>query len=194
MNRSHLVAWAIIILLSVSFYSCSDNQNSYSETSSTATDKSIRLLPGLDSLKNKDSLSVEKINREPETMSKNDAVTKEPVIKETKEPSKNEIEPEAKKVSLPEGFNPAEIEEGKLLISKSDCAACHKIQEKLVGPSYLDVADKYSVSLPAIIQSLTNKIINGGSGVWGQMPMSPHPSIAQGEAKKMVAYILSLKN
>jgi cytochrome c len=193
MNRSHLVAWAIIILINFSFYSCSDNQNSYSETSSTATDKSIRLLPGLDSLKNKDSLSVEKINREPEAKSKNDAVTKQPVIKQTKEPSKNEIESESKKVSLPEGFNPAEIEEGKLLISKSDCAACHKIQEKLVGPPYMDVAGKYSVS-PATVQSLTNKIINGGTGTWGQIPMSSHPSINQGEAKKMVAYILSLKN
>jgi cytochrome c len=192
MNRSHLVAWAIIILINFSFYSCSDNQNSYSETSSTATDKSIRLLPYLDSLKNTDSFS-EKISRQPETKSKNDAVTKQPVIKQTKEPSKNEIEPEAKKVSLPEGFNPAEIEKGKLLISKSDCVACHKIQEKLVGPSYMDVADKYSAS-PAIVQSLTNKIINGGTGTWGQIPMSPHPSLAQDEVKKMVAYILSLKD
>ena len=192
MKRSHIVAWAIIILFSISFFSCSDNQNSYSETSSTATDKSIRLLPEADSLKNTDSLS-EKINREPETEPKNDAVNKERVIKQTKEPSKNKIEAEPKKASLSEGFNSVEIEEGKLLISKSDCAACHKIQEKLVGPSYLDVADKYSAN-PAIVQSLTNKNINGGTGVWGQVPMSPHPSIKQEEAKKMIAYILSLKN
>jgi cytochrome c len=191
MNKSHMVSRAIIILISFSLYSCSDNQNSYSETPSAATDKSIKLLPEPDSLKNTDSLS-EEIKREPGAGPKNDVVTKEPAIKQTKEPSKKKIEPGVQEISLPEGLNPVEIEEGKLLISKSDCVACHKIQEKLVGPSYMDVADKYSFS-PAIVQSLTNKIINGGTGTWGQIPMSPHPSITQSEAKKMVTYILSLK-
>lgn len=84
-----------------------------------------------------------------------------------------------------------DIEAGKLLISKSDCFACHKPDGKLVGPSYADVAKKYTAT-DANITLLSGKIIKGGSGTWGQIPMAAHPKVTQVDAKKMVKYILSL--
>ena len=85
------------------------------------------------------------------------------------------------------------IEAGKQLLTTSDCLTCHKVQEKLVGPAYEEVARKYPVS-DANISLLTNKIITGGGGVWGQVPMTPHPSLSQEDARKMVRYILSLSS
>ena len=81
---------------------------------------------------------------------------------------------------------------GAQLIAKSDCSTCHKEQEKLIGPAFVDVAKKYSSS-QAVIDTLANKIVKGGSGNWGTVPMSPHPAISVDDAKTMVQYILSLK-
>ncbi|MCC8410974.1 c-type cytochrome [Mucilaginibacter sp. UR6-1] len=86
----------------------------------------------------------------------------------------------------------AEIAAGKALITKSDCLACHKVDTKLVGPAYIDVAKKYPAT-PANYATLAKKVIDGGSGVWGQVPMSPHATLAVADADKMVKYILSLK-
>ena len=86
----------------------------------------------------------------------------------------------------------ADIKKGQALISKSDCLACHKVEEKLLGPSYKDVANKYPNNAATIAQ-LANKIKKGGSGVWGAIPMSPHPALSDDDAKAMVKYILSLK-
>ncbi len=85
----------------------------------------------------------------------------------------------------------AELEEGKALLAKSDCLACHKVDTKVVGPAYNDVAKKYPAS-EANYDMLAKKIIAGGSGNWGTMAMSPHPTLAPADAKKMVQYILSL--
>ncbi|MGV3639110.1 MAG: c-type cytochrome [Adhaeribacter sp.] len=86
----------------------------------------------------------------------------------------------------------ADFTKGKNLIAKSDCLACHKDDAKLVGPAYIDVANKYEAT-DANIAKLADKIVKGGAGAWGQIPMSPHPSLAQADAKEMVKYILSLK-
>ncbi|MGV3502631.1 MAG: c-type cytochrome [Adhaeribacter sp.] len=86
----------------------------------------------------------------------------------------------------------ADVTKGKNLIAKSDCLACHKDDAKLVGPAYTDVAQKYEAT-DANIAKLADKIIKGGAGAWGQIPMSPHPSLSQADAKEMVKYILSLK-
>lgn len=85
----------------------------------------------------------------------------------------------------------ADIEKGKALIGKSDCLACHKVDQKLVGPAYQDVAKKYKPT-KANIDLLAGKIVKGGAGVWGQVPMSAHPQVPVEDAKKMVVYILSL--
>ena len=88
--------------------------------------------------------------------------------------------------------NSADIKKGEALISKSDCLACHKIDAKLLGPSYKDVAAKYPNNAATIAQ-LAGKIKSGGSGVWGAIPMSPHPALSDDDAKAMVRYIMSLK-
>jgi cytochrome c len=81
---------------------------------------------------------------------------------------------------------------GAQLIASSDCLGCHKEQEKLVGPAYKDVAKKYSNS-DKDINYLANKIISGGKGVWGEVPMTPHPNLALNDAKEMAKYVMSLK-
>lgn len=80
--------------------------------------------------------------------------------------------------------------EGLALIEGADCLTCHKIDAKLVGPSYQDVAAKYT---DADIDKLATKIIEGGKGVWGEIPMSPHTGMSKDNAKKMVEYILTMK-
>ena|SRR5688572_3309629 len=87
-----------------------------------------------------------------------------------------------------------EYQDGLALIAKSDCLTCHKVDEKLTGPAYREVANKYASQAPGIIPQLAEKIVKGGSGVWGEVPMLPHPSISQSDAEKMVKYILLLKN
>ncbi|QEC78342.1 c-type cytochrome [Mucilaginibacter ginsenosidivorax] len=84
-----------------------------------------------------------------------------------------------------------EIEDGKTLIAKSDCLACHKVEEKLVGPAYIAIAGKYPQD-QASVTMLSQKIISGGSGTWGPVPMAPHPAVSADEANKMVKYILTL--
>ncbi|MGN6178310.1 MAG: c-type cytochrome [Mucilaginibacter sp.] len=81
---------------------------------------------------------------------------------------------------------------GQALIAKNDCLTCHKIDQKIVGPAYTDVANKYTAS-DAVIDTLANKVIKGGSGNWGTVAMTPHPSLSLDDAKHMVKYILSLK-
>lgn len=86
----------------------------------------------------------------------------------------------------------AEILEGKNLISQSDCMGCHKEDSKLVGPSYVEIANYYEAN-ENNIKMLADKIIKGGQGSWGKIPMAPHPTISEQDAQKMAKYILSLK-
>ena len=84
------------------------------------------------------------------------------------------------------------MEPGELLIVKSDCIGCHHKENKIIGPSYQAIADKYP-SNDENIKLLASKIIEGGKGVWGTVPMTPHAKISEDDAKQMVTYILSLK-
>ncbi|MBC7652216.1 MAG: c-type cytochrome [Deinococcales bacterium] len=83
---------------------------------------------------------------------------------------------------------------GLELVAKSDCLTCHKINEKSTGPAYSDVAAKYTPAADTTIQYLAGKIIKGGAGVWGAIPMTAHPQVTQADAEQMVKYILLLKN
>ena len=87
---------------------------------------------------------------------------------------------------------PAAADKGLALAGKSDCFQCHKINETSTGPAYMRVAEKYPKN-DAVIDSLSKKIISGGAGNWGTIPMIPHPQISSEDAKAMVTYILSLK-
>lgn len=81
---------------------------------------------------------------------------------------------------------------GELLINKSDCIGCHHKINKLIGPAYTEIAKKYPNNEKNVTY-LADKIIKGGSGVWGKIPMTPHPKISPSDAKLMAKYILSLK-
>ena len=82
--------------------------------------------------------------------------------------------------------------DGLALIMKNDCVACHKDTMKVVGPAYADIAAKYAGDKTAL-KALALKIKEGGSGSWGPIPMSAHPTLKDEEIAKMVKYILSLK-
>jgi cytochrome c len=80
---------------------------------------------------------------------------------------------------------------GKALFDGSDCKACHQTNEKSVGPSLMQIADKYAGSQSAMA-GLVDKVIKGGSGVWGDLMMSAHPQLTPQETEKMIRYILSM--
>ena len=77
------------------------------------------------------------------------------------------------------------------LAKAKNCMTCHKVDDKLIGPSYKEVAAKYAGQKDAVA-TLSDKVIKGGVGVWGQIPMTPNQVTAE-EAKKLVTWILSLK-
>jgi len=82
---------------------------------------------------------------------------------------------------------------GLALIAKNDCLTCHSVNDKINGPAYKDVANKYATAGDTIVTHLAKKIIAGGSGVWGEVPMTPHPQVSQADAEQMVKYVLLLK-
>lgn len=99
----------------------------------------------------------------------------------------------AQEVSLEDKYkdNPIYIK-GIEKVKGSDCTSCHMIDRKIVGPSYADVAAKYE-STDENITMLAQKVIAGGQGVWGEVPMPPHPGLTEEDAKDMVSYVLLLK-
>jgi cytochrome c len=78
------------------------------------------------------------------------------------------------------------------LATAKNCMACHAIDHKVVGPAYKDVAAKYKGDKGAA-DRLAAKVMKGGTGVWGQIPMPANPQVNEAEAKKLVAWVLSLK-
>jgi cytochrome c len=78
------------------------------------------------------------------------------------------------------------------LMKKSDCFTCHQVKVKVVGPAYKDVAKKYKGD-PKAVAALVKKVKEGGQGVWGQVPMSPHPQLKDEEIKAMVQWVLAQK-
>jgi cytochrome c len=76
---------------------------------------------------------------------------------------------------------------------KNLCLTCHKVDEKLVGPAYRDVANKYEMS-EENINLLSAKVIQGGTGVWGEVAMPVNNNISPEDAKAAVKYILMLRN
>jgi len=77
------------------------------------------------------------------------------------------------------------------IIANSDCTTCHHIEDKLVGPAWRDVAKKYAGQDTAV-QYLAAKIKAGGSGVWGQVPMAPHATMSDEDAKTLAEYVMLL--
>jgi len=78
------------------------------------------------------------------------------------------------------------------LAQQKNCMACHTVDKKLVGPAYKEVAQKYAGQKDAV-DKLTQKVMKGGSGVWGAVPMPANPQVTEAEAKTLVTWVLSLK-
>lgn len=97
----------------------------------------------------------------------------------------SEAEPTPKVVTDP-------VAEGKSLVEGADCLGCHKLDEKMIGPSYKEVAKKYE-NTPENVEMLAEKIIKGSSGIWGDVPMPAHNGLSKENAKFMAQYILSSK-
>ena len=81
--------------------------------------------------------------------------------------------------------------DGAALAQKKNCLACHAVDKKALGPSYKEVAKKYA-GQPDAVNKLVTKIMKGGSGVWGAVPMPPQP-VSDAEAHALVKWILSQK-
>jgi cytochrome c len=78
------------------------------------------------------------------------------------------------------------------LATAKNCMACHAIDKKLVGPAYKEVAAKYAGQKDAV-DKLAAKIMKGGSGVWGPVPMPANAQVNEAEAKKLAAWVLTQK-
>ncbi|MDD0809657.1 c-type cytochrome [Curvibacter sp. RS43] len=78
------------------------------------------------------------------------------------------------------------------LATSKNCMACHAVDKKVVGPSYKDVAAKYAGQKDAA-DKLASKIIKGGSGVWGPVPMPANAQVNEAEAKKLATWVLAQK-
>lgn len=77
------------------------------------------------------------------------------------------------------------------LAQKKNCMACHAVDKKLIGPAYKDIAAKYAGQKDAVAK-LSEKVIKGGVGAWGQIPM-PANSVTPDEAKTLVTWVLAQK-
>ena len=78
------------------------------------------------------------------------------------------------------------------LATSKNCMACHATDKKLVGPAYKDVAVKYASDKTAV-DKLATKIQKGGAGVWGPVPMPANTQVSDAEAKKLAAWVLTIK-
>ena len=78
------------------------------------------------------------------------------------------------------------------LAQQKNCMACHSVDKKVVGPAYKEVAAKYAGQKDAV-DKLTQKVLKGGSGVWGAVPMPANPQVSEAEAKQLVQWILTTK-
>lgn len=83
------------------------------------------------------------------------------------------------------------------LAKSAGCMGCHMVERKVVGPSYKDIAaryaSKFSKDKGKVVEELATKIKKGGSGVWGNLPMPPHPKLSDEDAKKLAEWVLNFK-
>lgn len=82
------------------------------------------------------------------------------------------------------------VQADEALAKAKNCLACHQVDKKVVGPAYKDVAKKYTAKDEAM---LVEKVLKGGKGNWGTVPMPPNAAVKPEEATKLVKWILSLK-
>lgn len=78
------------------------------------------------------------------------------------------------------------------LAKAKNCLACHSVTARIVGPAYQDVAAKYAGQASAE-DTLVQKVLKGGAGVWGQIPMPPNSQVTESEARRLVKWVLQRK-
>ena len=107
---------------------------------------------------------------------------------------RNEEKKEEKQMEKSEKRSEKDYEKGLALVAKNRCLICHNVEDRLTGPSYREIANKYAGYPDSIISFLGKRVITGGNGTWGEVRMTPHPQVSQKEAEAMVRYILMLKS
>ena len=88
------------------------------------------------------------------------------------------------------GAQQPDAKQALALVEKHGCASCHQPDQRILGPSYQEIAAKYK-GKPEVIKALTIKVIKGGSGVWGQIPMTPNEGIPETELQTMLQWIMA---
>jgi cytochrome c551/c552 len=78
------------------------------------------------------------------------------------------------------------------LLNANACAGCHALDQRVVGPSFKEVAARYA-DAPGAARRLQEKIRNGGQGAWGQVPMPPNPNLAEADLEQLVGWVLQQK-
>ena len=82
---------------------------------------------------------------------------------------------------------------GRAKIQENDCASCHALERKSLGPSYAAIAARYEATGETVAM-LAERIMSGSVGEWGEIPMTAHPEISREEAEQMVKFVFTLKN
>ena len=82
---------------------------------------------------------------------------------------------------------------GEALLTKNRCVACHDTTKNLLGPSYKAIAARHAAQKETMIEVLAQKIIAGGAGNWGVVPMVPNEHVSLEEARAMSRWILGLQ-
>ena len=128
--------------------------------------------------------AAEKSNEEKFVVSTKPADPTPPVVSAPKEDTVQEEEIA--------GESSSEIS-GEEKIANSDCLSCHYKDRQVIGPAFLDIAAEYENNEENVAM-LVDKVIKGGTGVWGEVAMPPHAALSEEDAKDMVEYILSLSH
>jgi cytochrome c len=74
-----------------------------------------------------------------------------------------------------------------------NCMACHAVERKLIGPSFKEIAARYASGGDAAVKLMASKIVNGGAGAWGAVPMPANPKVTADEAQKLAQWVLATK-
>jgi cytochrome c len=76
---------------------------------------------------------------------------------------------------------------------QNDCKTCHAPDKPVTGPSFVMIAARYDSTKPGTVEHLAQKVISGGKGSWGDVPMTPHAALSEKDAETLVRYVLSYK-
>jgi len=79
------------------------------------------------------------------------------------------------------------------LAKRNLCMSCHDVDKKQIGPAFKDVAARYANQKDAAAAKLADKIMHGGSGAWGAVPMPANPKVTPEEARQLANWVLTLK-